>query len=70
MGKHTRRPYATVQAWMDANGFSQLEASKRIGCSSSHLCNILRKHKRVSGRLAVRIAKAANVPLESLLTSE
>ena len=68
--RRTRRAYPTVQAWMDAHGTNQEELAKALKISRTHLCNILRKNRTPSGKLALRIAERTNVPVELLLVSE
>lgn len=61
-----RRPFRSVEAWMNANGVNQRELAKCLGISESHLSNILGGHKRASLRLALRIAEFTNVPVETI----
>lgn len=68
--RRAKRPYPTVQAWMDATGTSQLELAKLLNISQSHLCNIIRGNRRASLSLALAIAHLTNVPVESIATIE
>ena len=65
--RRTRRPYPTLQAWMDATGTNQVQLAKLAGTSQSHLCNILRKSRRASAILALRLSRVTNVPIENII---
>lgn len=66
MKKHyrTRRAYPSVQAWMDATGTNQVELAKLVGIQQSHLSNILRKSRRASLNVALKLSQITNVPIE------
>lgn len=67
MRRRPKRAYPTVQAWMDATGTSQQDLAKVLGISQSHLCNIIRKNRKASAILALRISRVTNVPIETLI---
>jgi len=64
--RHSKRPYATVQAWMKATGTSQRELAKLLQVSESHLCNILRGNRKPSFNLALDLSAMTNVPIETV----
>lgn len=66
MSKHSRRrrPYPSIQAWLDATGTNQQELARRVGITQGHLSNILRKSRRCSLYLALRLSRETNVPVE------
>lgn len=63
----TRRPYPTLQAWMDATGTNQAELAKLAGIQQPHMCNILRKSRRCSLFVALKLARITNVPIENIV---
>lgn len=60
----TRRAFPTVQAWMDATGTNQAELARLVGIDQSHLSNILRKSRRCSLPVALKLSQVTNVPIE------
>lgn len=63
----TYRPaYKSVQAWQEATGTNNARLAKQLGCTESHLSNVLRKSRRCSLGLALKLSKIANVPVESI----
>jgi len=66
MPSKTRRPYATVQAWQDATGTNNVRLAKQLGITESHLSNVLRKSRRCSLALALKLSKITNVPIETI----
>lgn len=63
----SRRPYPSVQAWMHANGISQGEMAKLAGIQQPHMCNILRKRRTPSLKLALRLSSLTNVAIENIV---
>lgn len=58
--------YPSLQAYFEASGESQERFAARVGCRQSMVSRVL-DGKAVPGfALALRIAKAANIPVESL----
>lgn len=49
---------------MEATGTNQAELAKRAGINPSHLSNILRRSRRASLYLALRLSKLTGVPIE------
>jgi plasmid maintenance system antidote protein VapI len=49
---------------MDATGTNQQELARLIGTSQPHLSNILRKSRRCSLPLALKLSQVTNVPIE------
>lgn len=68
MGKRpTIRPaYKSVQAWQEATGTNNARLAKALGCTESHLSNVLKKSRRCSLGLALKLSKIANVPVETI----
>jgi len=62
-----RRAYPSVQAWMEATGTNQTVLASKIGCKQSHLSNVLRKSRRCSLYLGLRLSHLTNVPLENIV---
>jgi transcriptional regulator with XRE-family HTH domain len=63
----TRRPHATLQAWMEATGTTtqQLAALARI--DNSHMSRILTRSRRCSLEKAWRLHEVTGVPVENLV---
>lgn len=51
---------------MDATGTNQTELARLVGIDQSHLCNILRKSRRCSLPVALKLARVTNVPIETI----
>ena len=62
----TRRAFPTVQAWMDATGTNQQQLARELGISDAHLSNVLRRSRRCSLQLAVKLSQVTNVPIETI----
>lgn len=62
----TRRAFPTVQAWMDATGTNNRRLAGLLGITESHLSNVLRKSRKCSLYLALKISKLTNVPIETI----
>ena len=65
--RRARRPFPTIQAWMDSRGYRQEDVAKLAGISQSHLCNILRKRRGCSLDVALRLSELTNVPLDAIV---
>jgi antitoxin component HigA of HigAB toxin-antitoxin module len=63
----TRRAYPTLQAWMDATGTNQQELARLVGIKQPHMCNILRKSRRCSLFIALKLSRITNVPIENIV---
>jgi plasmid maintenance system antidote protein VapI len=51
---------------MDATGTNNQRLARRLGVAESHLSNVLRKSRRCSLYLALKLSKITNVPIESI----
>ena len=60
------RPYPTLQAWMDDTGTNQRELARAVGIKDSHMSNILRKSRRCSLYIALKLSRHCNVPIEAI----
>lgn len=49
---------------MDATGTNQAELARLVGIDQSHLSNILRKSRRCSLPVALKLSQVTNVPIE------
>lgn len=54
-----------LKAWIDGNT-SQAQFARELKISESHLSDILKKKKRPSFHLAVRMSRASGVGLEAI----
>lgn len=59
-----RRPYPSIQAWLDHTGTQQQELAHAVGITTGHMSNILRKSRRCSLYLALKLSDITNVPIE------
>lgn len=66
MQKRIRPAYPSVQAWMEATGTNNKRLAKQLGVTESHLSNVLRKSRRCSLALALKLSKTANVPIDAI----
>lgn len=58
--------YANLKAYLQASGESQTRLAHRVGCTQAMLSRVVAGKAMPSFSLALRIAKAANIPVESL----
>lgn len=47
-----------LKDWLKQNRYKQVEFAKMIGCSTSHLSNVLRGHSPATNELCARITEA------------
>ena len=66
----SRRTYPNLAAFFKATGMTQEQLAKRLGISQSSMSKITRGITGPSLELALRIERAAGVPIESLLRAE
>ncbi len=52
-------------AWVKGHR-SMAEAARKIGCSRSALCNVLKRRRRPGADLARKIEKVSGVPMQAL----
>jgi plasmid maintenance system antidote protein VapI len=64
--KAYRPAYKSVQAWQEATGTNNARLAKLLGCKEAHLSNVLRKSRRCSLALALKLSRIANVPVETI----
>jgi len=62
-----RKAFPTLQAYMDETGISQGSLSKRADISQAHLSMILSGERTPSLPLALKLARIANIPVETLI---
>lgn len=63
-----RRAYPNLRMYLEKSGDSQRALAKRVGVGPSHLSHIIAGRRLPSLPLAARLAEAANIPIESLLS--
>ena len=61
------RKAATLAEFLEATGTTQATFAERVGVQQSLISRIVRGERTPSLGLAVRIAKEAGIPVESLL---
>lgn len=61
-----KRTYDTIQDWMEATGTNTTELARLIGCKKSHMSLVLRKSRRCSLDLALRLSKVTGVSIETI----
>jgi antitoxin component HigA of HigAB toxin-antitoxin module len=64
--RRPKRAYPTVPAWLAETGTAQQDLAKVLGISQSHMSNVLSGKRRCSLRLALRLSKLTNVPVENI----
>lgn len=69
MRAESKRAYRSLAKFLDGTGTRQDEFARQLGVSSAYVSMIARGLRRPSLTLALRIAEAANVPIESLIPS-
>jgi plasmid maintenance system antidote protein VapI len=62
-----RKPYATVQEWMERTGTSTDKLAKLARIDRSHLSKILSRSRRCSLEKALRLSMVTSVPVETLI---
>lgn len=64
------KPKRNLQTYFDAGAETQAAFASRVGLSRSFVSRVVSGERVPSLPIALRIAKAANVPVESLLGHE
>lgn len=59
--------YATLNAFLEAEGIAQQDLAKRAQITQGHLSLILSGERTPSLPLALKLSRIANVPVESLV---
>lgn len=59
--------HTNLREFLERSGERQQDFAKRVGVSSSYVSRLASGRRTPSLPMAVRIADAANIPLESLL---
>lgn len=62
-----RKAYPSLQAYLEETDTPQYELAKRLKIGQAHLSLILSRRRTPSLPLALKIAKVANIPVETLL---
>jgi transcriptional regulator with XRE-family HTH domain len=62
-----RKAYPTLNAYIEANGINQVDFAKRAGIVQGHLSMILNGERTPSLPLALKLARLANCPVETLV---
>lgn len=62
-----RIAYPSLPAFVEATGIPQQDLAKKAGIVPSHLSMILKGERTPSLPLALKLAKIANIPVESLV---
>lgn len=62
-----RKAYPSLQAYVEATGIEQQTLAKKAGVVPSHIGMILSGERTPSLPLALRLARIANIPVESLV---
>lgn len=62
-----RKAYPSLKAYFEETGTSQYVIAKRVGITQPHLSNILSGARTPSLPLALKLARLANVPVETLV---
>lgn len=62
-----RKAYPTLQAFIQETGTPQFQLAKRAGIGQAHLSLILSGERTPSLPLALKIARIANIPVETLV---
>lgn len=62
-----RKAHPTLQAFLNESGMPQYELAKRADITESHLSMILSGERTPSLPLALKLARIANIPVESLV---
>ncbi len=65
-----KRQFPDLRTYMRKTGATQADIAKAAGTVQPVISRILRGRQRPSLDLALRIAKAANIPVESLNTEQ
>jgi len=66
----TKRVYADLDTYLKREGISGSEFARMLGVSRSLVSHVRAGRRQVSLPVAVRIANAARIPVESLLKRE
>jgi len=62
-----RKAFPTLHAYMDEMAVSQRTLAKRAGITQAHLSMILSGDRTPSLPLALKLARIANIPVETLI---
>ena len=61
-----RRAYTNLAHYLEASGTSQADLARQLKTTQATVSHIINGLAKPSLRLAIRIAKATNIPIESL----
>lgn len=62
-----KRPYASLQDWLERTGTPQVTLSKLTGIKPPHLSKILSRSRRCSIEKALILSEVTGVPVEKLV---
>ena len=62
-----RRAYPNLRMYLQKTGTSQRELARRLGIDPSYVSHFIRGTKSPSLRLAAKIARETNIPIETML---
>jgi transcriptional regulator with XRE-family HTH domain len=62
-----RKAYPTLQAFLEETGTPQFELAKKANIGQAHLSLILSGERTPSLPLALKLARIANIPVETLV---
>lgn len=66
MKRRTKRPYKSLQDWMERTRTNQTQLAAMTGISQSHLSYILTGGKQCSLKLALLLSEVTGVPVQNL----
>jgi antitoxin component HigA of HigAB toxin-antitoxin module len=66
--KRNRRPrvFRSLQDWMDFTGTNQTTLARRVGVKPAHMSNVLRKSRRCSLQIALKLHEVTGVPITTI----
>lgn len=62
-----KRKPSTLREYLDANGITQAQFARRVGTTQAHVSRVLSGGRVPSLEMAIRIAREAGIPVESLI---
>jgi plasmid maintenance system antidote protein VapI len=62
-----RKPYGSLQEWLDRTGTPQYVLARMAGMTEAHLSMLLRGSRRCSIQKAVKLEEVTGVPVKNLV---